>query len=191
MGPLVPCPSAPFEGVCRKLYPRTRRRNSVASSARSVDILRPVTDAGEPNLTVGESDGELTERLESELDAFNDAATGHAARGEISVRVTDGDGQLVGGLTAWTWGSLCGVELLWVREGSRADGWGSKLLLAAEAEAVRRGCDRVMVSSFTFQAPGFYQRHGYAEVGRVPGIPGGHADVYLTKALTNRGSVRE
>ncbi|GAA3064702.1 hypothetical protein GCM10020000_55430 [Streptomyces olivoverticillatus] len=88
-------------------------------------------------------------------------------------------------------GRLCGIELLWVREDCRAGGWGSKLIRAAEAEAVRRGCERMMVSSYTFQAPGFYQHHGYVEVGRVPGIPGGHADVYLTKALTDRGPGRE
>ncbi|GHC51360.1 hypothetical protein GCM10010507_29110 [Streptomyces cinnamoneus] len=136
-----------------------------------------------PVLAVGDGDADLTARLENELDAFNEAATGHAAHGELSVRATDEDGELIGGLTAWTWGGLCGIELLWVRESSRTDGWGAKLLRAAEAEAARRGCDRVMVSSYTFQAPGFYRRHGYAEVGRVPGVPGGHADVYLFKSL--------
>uniref|UniRef100_A0AAU3IBI2 GNAT family N-acetyltransferase n=1 Tax=Streptomyces sp. NBC_01393 TaxID=2903851 RepID=A0AAU3IBI2_9ACTN len=75
------------------------------------------------------------------------------------------------------------MELLWVREDSRRDGWGSRILQAAEIEARRRGCDRVAVSSFTFQAPGFYQRHGYAETGRTLGIPGGHADVHLFKSL--------
>lgn len=61
--------------------------------------------------------------------------------------------------------------------------WGSRILQAAEIEARRRGCDRVAVSSFTFQAPGFYQRHGYAETGRTLGIPGGYADVHLFKSL--------
>ncbi|MFI9238551.1 GNAT family N-acetyltransferase [Streptomyces sp. NPDC053079] len=142
-----------------------------------------MTAEEKPVPAVGGSDAALTERLEHELDAFNEAATGNAERGELSVKVTDGDGQLIGGLTASTWGGLCAIELLWVREDSRAGGWGAKLLRAAEAEAVRRGCDRITVSSYTFQAPGFYQRHGYAEVGRVPGMPGGHADVYFFKKL--------
>ncbi|MBZ6472347.1 GNAT family N-acetyltransferase [Streptomyces griseocarneus] len=143
-----------------------------------------MTAVDKPLLTVGGNDAELTERLESELDAFNDAATGGVAHDEFSVRATGDDGELIGGLTAWTWGGLCGIQLLWVREDRRADGWGTKLLREAEAEAVRRGCDRMTVSSYTFQAPGFYERHGYAEVGRVPGMPGGHADVYLFKVLT-------
>ncbi|MEU1805077.1 GNAT family N-acetyltransferase [Streptomyces sp. NPDC019937] len=143
------------------------------------------TDDGPgPTLTTGGRDSELERRLTEELVAFNTAATGAADRGAFSVKVADRAGELVGGLSAWTWGGLCGIELLWVREDSRQDGWGGRILRAAETEARRRGCDRVAVSSFTFQAPGFYERHGYAETGRTPGIPGGHADVHLFKRLT-------
>ncbi|MDG4532803.1 GNAT family N-acetyltransferase [Streptomyces sp. AV19] len=137
-----------------------------------------------PVLITGGHDTDLDDRLTEELIAFNSAATGAHDRGAFSVKVLDEAGELVGGLTAATWGGLCGIELLWVREGSREDGWGGRILGAAEAEARRRGCDRVAVSSFTFQAPGFYRRHGYAETGRIPGIPGGHADVHLLKSLT-------
>ena len=137
-----------------------------------------------PTLTTGERDAELSERLDKELTAFNTAATGAGDYGSLSVKVADSAGELVGGLTAWTWGGLCGISMLWVREDCRKDGWGSKILLAAEAEARRRGCDRVAVSSFTFQAPGFYQRHGYVETGRTLGIPGGNADVHMFKSLT-------
>lgn len=154
-------------------------------AGESAGILRVVTT--EPGtgqiLTTGERDSALSARLTEELIAFNTAATGAADRDAFSVKVTDADGALVGGLAAWTWGGLCGIDLLWVREDSRGDGWGSRLLQAAEAEARRRGCDRVTVSSFTFQAPAFYRGHGYAETGRTLGIPGGHADVHLFKSL--------
>ncbi len=40
------------------------------------------------------------------------------------------------------------------------------------------------VSSFTFQAPGFYVAHGYREAGRTPDLPlPGQADVHLVKQL--------
>jgi ribosomal protein S18 acetylase RimI-like enzyme len=137
-------------------------------------------------LSVGDGDKELSERLSAGLDEVNFPATGTTAedQGELSVKVVDDAGELVGGLTAWTWGGLLGIEMLWVRADSRQDGWGSKLLEAAENEARRRGCDRVCVSSFTFQAPAFYQRHGYVETGRTLGIPGGAEDVHLFKTLT-------
>lgn len=85
-------------------------------------------------LTVGEHDPELVKRLEDGLDAFNAAATGHAEEAEFSVRVTDADGELIGGLSARAWGGLCDIHLLWVREDSRGQGWGAKLLRAAEEE---------------------------------------------------------
>ncbi|MEV2202355.1 GNAT family N-acetyltransferase [Streptomyces fradiae] len=136
-------------------------------------------------LSVGHEDHDLAERLSKGLDAYNFAATGTslADQGALSVRAVDGAGGLVGGLTAWTWGGLLGVEMLWVREDSRRGGWGGRLLEAAEEEARRRGCDRACVSSFTFQAPDFYRRHGYVETGRTPGIPGGAEDVHLFKRL--------
>lgn len=141
-----------------------------------------------PTLTTGESDKELSSRLSDELDAFNKAATGASEFGSLTVKVTDEDGELVGGLEAWTWGGLCGIDMVWVREDCRKDGWGSRILQAAEAEALRRGCDRAIVSSFTFQAPGFYQRHGYVETGRSLGIPGGNEDVHMFKSLTRQAT---
>ncbi|GAA0420202.1 hypothetical protein GCM10010357_46930 [Streptomyces luteireticuli] len=137
-----------------------------------------------PALTVGDADPVLLDRLTEELIAHNSAATGASDRGALTVKAVDPGGQLIGGLTARTWGGLCTVDLLWVRKDSRKDGWGGRILRAAEAEALRRGCDRAAVSSFTFQAPGFYRRHGYVETGRSPGIPGGHTDVHLFKSLT-------
>ncbi|NKI43218.1 GNAT family N-acetyltransferase [Streptomyces physcomitrii] len=135
-------------------------------------------------LTTGEKDKALDKQLEAALEAFNAAATGTPDEDKhLTVRLTDASGELAGGLSAWIWGGLCGIELLWVREDLRSGGWGGKLLRTAEQEARDRGCDRVLVSSFTFQAPGFYQRHGYVETGRSLGIPGGHADVHLFKSL--------
>lgn len=47
---------------------------------------------------------------------------------------------------------------------------------AFEAEVRRRGADHVFVTSFTFQAPGFYQRLGYSETSAGTG--------YLSKVTT-------
>ncbi|OEJ97653.1 GNAT family N-acetyltransferase [Streptomyces thermolilacinus SPC6] len=142
-------------------------------------------DHSDTALSVGHQDRELAERLSTGLDEVNFAATGTtpADQGALSVRAVDEAGELIGGLTAWTWGGLLGIEMLWVREESRRDGWGGRLLRAAEEEARRRGCDRACVSSFTFQAPEFYQRHGYVETGRTLGIPGGAEDVHMYRPL--------
>lgn len=134
-------------------------------------------------LTVGEQDDPLTERLDRELTAFNARATGAGDPQPLSVRVADAQGWLVGGLTAWVWGDCCAVDMLWVQQDHRREGWGRRLMEAAEAEAVRRGCTQMIVSSFTFQAPDFYRGLGFRETGRTHGIPGGHEDVHLHKVL--------
>ncbi|WP_405933096.1 hypothetical protein [Streptomyces sp. NBC_00827] len=89
-----------------------------------------------PTLTTGERDTDLNDRLTKELVAFNTAATGAADRGTFSVKAADEAGDLVGGLAAWTWGGLCGIELLWVREDSRKDGRGSRQLRQRRVDAV-------------------------------------------------------
>ncbi|MFE7775422.1 GNAT family N-acetyltransferase [Streptomyces sp. NPDC057445] len=131
---------------------------------------------------VGEEDDALEERLGNELDDFNARASGAEVR-EFSARVTGDDGELIGGLTGSTWGECGFVDMLWVDAGHRHEGWGGKLLHAAEEEARARGCTRMFLSSYTFQAPPFYERLGYVETHRVEGMPGGHADVYLRKEL--------
>ncbi|AVT40715.1 N-acetyltransferase [Plantactinospora sp. BB1] len=134
-------------------------------------------------VAVGGEDPELSGRLSAELTTFNNAATGADDEADLSVRATDGAGELVGGLTGWTWGGCGGINMLWVREDHRRRGVGGRLLRAAEEEARRRGCDRMIVSSFEFQAPPFYRRHGYVQVGRSEGFPGGYADLHFIKRL--------
>ncbi|GAA2450660.1 GNAT family N-acetyltransferase [Streptomyces lavendulocolor] len=135
-------------------------------------------------LTVGGEDKELSARLDKELTAFNRAATGACDEAELSVRATDdATGEITGGLTGWTWGGLAGVSMVWVRDDRRGTGLGTELMRAAEEEARRRGCDHVIVSSFSFQAPAFYRRLGYVETGRSEGIPGGNVDVHFYKPL--------
>ncbi|GAA5187863.1 hypothetical protein GCM10023322_37150 [Rugosimonospora acidiphila] len=143
---------------------------------------------GAGTVDVVDGDSELKARLEKELTAFNVRMTGADDEASLSVRVTDQAGALVGGLAGWTWGGCGGIGLLWVREQSRREGWGSRLLRAAEQEARRRGCTRMVVSSMTFQAPGFYRRHGYVETGRTEGLPGGHSDVHFFKRLDGKAT---
>jgi ribosomal protein S18 acetylase RimI-like enzyme len=147
--------------------------------------MRPDTAAdADCHLRVGEGDAALDSRLSDELDAFNSVAAGVDDQRELTVRVTDVDGDLVAGLSGWTWGTCAGVAMLWVREDCRQQGWGGRMLAAAEEEARSRGCRQLLVSSFTFQAPAFYELHGYTEIGRSPNLPvEGAADVHFVKHL--------
>lgn len=140
---------------------------------------------GPGQVLVGEGIPELDQRLSDELDVVNAAATpGVPAARELTVRVLDDAGDLVGGMSGWTWGVAAGIGLSWVRADARGSGVGSGLLSAFEDEARSRGCRHVFVTSFTFQAPGFYERHGYREIFRWEGVPTPEAaDVHFRKEL--------
>lgn len=134
--------------------------------------------------TAGMADPALDQRLNDELDAFNARATsGIDPAKKLTVRV-EGDGDLVAGVSGWTWGIAAGISMTWVREDARGTGVGSDAIAAFEAEAKRRGCAHVFVTSFTFQAPAFYQRMGYREIFRWESVPSeGADDVHMRKEL--------
>ena len=143
----------------------------------------PASDTAH-RLTVGGGDSDLDSRLSKELDAYNFGAVGESNLEEFTVKVEDTDGELLAGLSGWTWGTCAGIGMVWVREDSRKEGWGGRMLEAAENLARERGCRQLLVSSFTFQAPDFYRRHGYTEFARSEGLPvEGAADVHFVKAL--------
>jgi GNAT superfamily N-acetyltransferase len=121
--------------------------------------------------------------LDDEIYAFNRAATGFHDGRTLAALLRDETGALRAGLAGHTWGGCCEIRFLWVRESERRSGLGSALLAAAEEEARRRGCERVVLSTHSFQAPGFYARHGYVECGRADGYPRGHAQIHLSKPL--------
>jgi GNAT superfamily N-acetyltransferase len=144
-----------------------------------------VDSTGDYRSVVGAAHADLDRRLSAELDRWNAAATpGVAPARELTVRLVDGDGELVAGMSGWTWGIAAGIGMTWVRESARGAGLGSRLLEEFETEARQRGCTHVFVTSFTFQAPGFYERHGYREIFRWEGVPTEDAaDVHFRKDL--------
>jgi GNAT superfamily N-acetyltransferase len=175
---------AAVQGEPAELLDAGRRVLDLAGGPLADGHSRGLPRPGATGLEVGGADAELDATLSAELTTFNDAASGVRDQRELTVRVHDDDGALVGGLSGWTWGTCAGVGMFWVRENSRRSGWGSRMLAAAEREAVARGCEQMVLSSFTFQAPDFYRRHGYVETGRTEGLPvAGMADVHLRKSL--------
>jgi hypothetical protein len=58
------------------------------------------------------------------------------------------------------------------------------LLQAAKHEALKRGCQQMGLTSSSFQAPGFYQQHGFEVFAILDDHPRGHQHYYLRKRLT-------
>jgi GNAT superfamily N-acetyltransferase len=59
-----------------------------------------------------------------------------------------------------------------------------RLMAVAEEEAVRRGCRNAWLDTHEFQAPGFYEKLGYAVFGKLADYPPGFARIFLTEHLT-------
>ena len=140
-------------------------------------------DPSRVSLELGETDRDLTDLLDDEIYAFNVADTGIDDGRMLTVRANDYSGSLVGGLSGWTWGDCGYVDVLWVRENHRGLGLGTRLLVAAQDEALLRGCSQMVLSTHSFQAPDFYRKHGYQEVGRTEDYPRGYTQIHLRKVF--------
>jgi predicted N-acetyltransferase YhbS len=70
-----------------------------------------------------------------------------------------------------------------VAEPLRGQGYGAKLLRAAEDEARMQGCYGVFLTTFSFQAPTYYEKFGYEVVADIPDYPKGHSHHVLKKTL--------
>jgi ribosomal protein S18 acetylase RimI-like enzyme len=115
---------------------------------------------------------------------------------ENSVRVTGiNDGRILAivqrddqkvitaGLFGYTWGGCCEIRFLWIQETLRRQGLGTRLMAAAESEVISRGARQIVLSTHSFQAPGFYRRLGFEEVGCFEDYPEGHQCIFMRKQL--------
>jgi GNAT superfamily N-acetyltransferase len=93
-------------------------------------------------------------------------------------------GHVEGGLTARIGFGWMFVELLFVPERLRRQGTGRALMEQAEAVAREKGCIGIYLDTFSFQAPGFYQRLGYAVFGEITDYPPGQCRFFLSKRLS-------
>lgn len=129
----------------------------------------------------------VDEALRAQLLAALDAALPDdvpaSDRTPLEALLRTAQGELIGALTGRTlWGWLI-IELLWIDAPARGAGHGRRLMAAAEQEALRRGCHHARVDTYSFQAPGFYERCGYARVATLHDFPRGHQRHFYAKAL--------
>jgi len=122
----------------------------------------------------------LAERLYD----YNTEQTGVYDGQWLAIFVRDDQQTIRAGIEGWTWCGSCYINTLWGHQDGRGQGVGTKLLQAAEHEAITRGYQQIVLTSFSFQAPGFYQQHGYEVFAVLEDHPRGHCNYYLRKRLT-------
>ena len=116
--------------------------------------------------------------------AYNETNGGPANYQPFAIMVRDrGTGTTVGGLWARIYYEWLFVDLLYVPEEARGRNIGSGLLAEAEAFARRKRCVGVWLNTYSFQAPGFYRKHGYRAFGTLGDYPKGKKLFFFRKTL--------
>ncbi len=121
--------------------------------------------------------------IEGGLDHYAVSRVGPDPSRPLWVACRDPDGRLVAGarcVVLWDWLLL---DWLRVEEGRRGRGLGSLALRRAEEAGAAAGCTGVLLSTFSFQAPDFYRRHGCAVFGALPGLPPGETRYWMSKRI--------
>ena len=119
------------------------------------------------------------------LALYNVATTGHSYYSPLAIFLKDERGAVLGGALGLVWGGWLDLDALWVSELFRGQGYGAKLLEAAEVEARAQGCHGVFLTTFSFQARPFYEKFGYEVVADIPDYPKGHTHHVLRKMLAS------
>jgi N-acetylglutamate synthase-like GNAT family acetyltransferase len=121
--------------------------------------------------------------LEERLYDYNVEQTGLDNGKIYAFFVRNDQQQILAGVAGWMWGDSCYIRSLWVHKDLRGQRVGTQLLQAVEQEAIARGCQQIVLASFSFQAPGFYQKLGFETFAILEDHPRGHQHHYLRKRL--------
>jgi len=114
---------------------------------------------------------------------FNREQAGPLRYTRTVLAARDAKGKLLGGLILQSYWRESYVELLWLSKPARGSGLGSSLIKEAERRAKKRGSHLIHLNTFSFQAPGFYEKQGYQRFGGMSGSPKGESRHFYVKHL--------
>lgn len=135
---------------------------------------------------IQENNEEVSQYIRERLIAYNAEQLPEEVKSKketAAFTVRDEAGGIVGGVTCTLFWQHMHIDFLWVEETKRKEGLGAKLLAEAENFAKQKGARLIKLDSFSFQAPRFYEKHGYTVYGKLEDHPLGHTQYYLVKRL--------
>jgi GNAT superfamily N-acetyltransferase len=140
----------------------------------------------DPSLTLTDAPNERAQvAIRGGLAEYNAGQAGYSDASPLAIVVPDPEtGEPIGGLRGCTSMGLLFIDLLFLPESLRGHGVGSRMIQAAEDEALRREGSKAILFTVTFQAPGFYDRQGYQVLGRIECDPPGYTRICMTKKLS-------
>lgn len=102
---------------------------------------------------------------------------------QFSIFLKSDSGKVFGGIQAFRDTESIYIDVLWVEESLQKQGYGTKLLTAAEREAIENGCIFSLADTWDFQAEEFYLKNGYERIGELKNYWHGHSKIFLRKNL--------
>lgn len=117
------------------------------------------------------------------IGAYNEKMAGDDNSKVLCYVIQGAEEAVLGGVIAVVYWDWLYVDLMWMQEDLRGQGYGSKLLSQVEADARELGANHAHLDTFSFQARGFYEKHGYEVFGSLQDFPKGHQRYYMTKDL--------
>lgn len=123
------------------------------------------------HIRLDNTESQKSQEIGDLIRSYNRSKREAAESEPLNLYVEDEHGEIMAGLVAETFGNWLEIEYLFVKEGLRGQGIGSQLLQQAESEAKKRNCRFAFVNTYQFQAPVFYQKHGYKEVFTLKDYP--------------------
>jgi GNAT superfamily N-acetyltransferase len=117
------------------------------------------------------------------ISTFNTKMAGDDHGKNLCFVLENADGDVLGGVIGVTFWNWLFINLMWLPENLRGMGYGQKLLEMAEEKGRERGAKFAYLDTFSFQAPGFYEKFGYREFGKLEDFPPGHTRYFMMKDL--------
>jgi GNAT superfamily N-acetyltransferase len=102
---------------------------------------------------------------------------------DINLMLKDEAGQVFGGILCDTFLYCLYIDVMWVHESLRGQGYGKALILEAERIAKEHGCTFAHTCTFNYQNPAFYQAAGYSVFAVLDDYPNGIKQYFLKKRL--------
>ena len=125
------------------------------------------------------------EFVNNALEKFNNMHVGPDNHVLLNIVEYDENQNVIAGILGGTYWGWLHIDILWVDENFRSKKIGSRLLIAAENEAKKRGCHSVHVDTMSWQAPEFYKKHGYELISELDNIPNGYKKFHFVKEFLN------
>ena len=121
--------------------------------------------------------------VRNKLIEFNSQNVPNGRYEEINICLKNDNAEIIAGLNSvicWNWME---IDILWVHNDYRKQGYGTKLLEEAEKISREKNCSFIKLNTFSFQAPEFYKKYGYKIIAVIENAPNKFKHYYLKKEL--------